>query len=84
MLKRILRAHAVQDQELDYAQGMNDFLSTLVYLSIHNKAQEPVVYCAFKQIMSLSVPALAPHNAHGFRKVFSCRARRQWSSSSSY
>lgn len=58
LMKRILVAYVSSDSELDYVQGMNDFLSPIVYVFTKDspiETMEHLVYWAFAELMCMIV-----------------------------
>lgn len=63
LMQRILIAYVTKDRELDYVQGMNDFLSPIVYVFAKDDVIESVehlVFWAFYELMTFIVH----HNLH--------------------
>jgi hypothetical protein len=57
-MKRVLIAYVSKDRELDYVQGMNDFLSPIVYVFTKDEeieTSEYMVFWVFCEVMSLAV-----------------------------
>lgn len=59
LMKRVLTAYVTKDAELDYVQGMNDYLSPIVYVFTKDEvieSSENLVFWVFHEIMSIIVP----------------------------
>ena len=58
LMKRVLTAYVTKDAELDYVQGMNDYLSPIVYVFTKDEvieSAEYLVFWVFNEFMSIIV-----------------------------